>query len=296
VDGSRQDKTCLYSVNPRWYGDDLRWNIVGIAPYLVELDVDDKLTEEVLTRGWNDNWGIFFRTGTSIEKLRRHFRQFLTVSTDTGKRLVFRYYDPRVLRLYLPTCKSEELQSFFGPVDVFIMPGGEPDTAIEYRLKGNRLSKRFVPLEQTAGLCDPDESRPVRTDIPVEHRRRGLIIRKAQIEAISTAKSEEFCERVKRHVKTYFARKFDVIGEARIDEMIRDGIGRAQRWGFRSARDVCKFIDLMVVFGSRFDQDRRFAWAESILTQPATLAPGARMTALFGAAKEHLRNRSRSYR
>jgi hypothetical protein len=30
--------------------------------------------------------------------------------------LLFRYYDPRVLRVYLPSCRPSELETVFGPV------------------------------------------------------------------------------------------------------------------------------------------------------------------------------------
>ena len=53
----------------------------------------------------------------------RHFRQFLRVRDEAGREFFFRFYDPRVLRVYLPTCNSEELRTFFGPVELFSMEG-----------------------------------------------------------------------------------------------------------------------------------------------------------------------------
>src|SRR5947209_7089547 len=46
----------------------------------------------------------------------KHFRHFLLVETEDGKLLYFRFYDPRVLRAFLPTCNSDESSEFFGPI------------------------------------------------------------------------------------------------------------------------------------------------------------------------------------
>ncbi len=42
---------------------------------------------------------------------------------ESGKKLFFRYYDPRILRAYLPSCTSTELAEFFGPVGRFLLEG-----------------------------------------------------------------------------------------------------------------------------------------------------------------------------
>jgi hypothetical protein len=39
--------------------------------------------------------------------------------------MLFRFYDPRVLRVYLPTCWPGELTRMFGPVESFVMESAE---------------------------------------------------------------------------------------------------------------------------------------------------------------------------
>ena len=53
----------------------------------------------------------------------------------TGKPLLFRYYDPRVLRVYLPTCNAEELKTLFGPVQAYIMEDESGAAMLRFRLK-----------------------------------------------------------------------------------------------------------------------------------------------------------------
>ena len=86
------------------------------APYLVHLYRRQAFTRELLTLGWGNNWGIFLATTASMETLRVHLRRFLRVRDERGRRLLFRYYDPRVLRVYLPTCRADELRFVFGPI------------------------------------------------------------------------------------------------------------------------------------------------------------------------------------
>jgi hypothetical protein len=109
---SHLEYTCLYSGN---IADELE----AVAPHLVQLDFADKYTRELVTNSWGRSWGVFLRCSARMERLRRHLRTFLMVNDWSGRRLLFRYYDPRVLRVYLPTCVSEELSTIFGPISHF---------------------------------------------------------------------------------------------------------------------------------------------------------------------------------
>jgi hypothetical protein len=104
--------TCLYSGS-------LPFELEVAAPYLVQLEYEDKSTRSLITRSWGQSWGTYLRCDTRMERLRRHLRTMLLVRTWRGERLVFRYYDPRVLRVYLPTCTQEELKTVFGPIQNF---------------------------------------------------------------------------------------------------------------------------------------------------------------------------------
>ena len=126
LDLLERDYCCLYAgkLDPR---------LARAAPYLVRLEKGDRFSDFLLDQGWGRNWGIFLRTCTSFEELRKHLRTFLRVRDESGRRLIFRWYDPRVFRVYLPTCSAKELRTIFGPVDRYLVerPGGG---LIEYSL------------------------------------------------------------------------------------------------------------------------------------------------------------------
>ena len=76
---------------------------------------------------WSDaavSYAIAWTACTGAE-----LRIFLTVMTEKKKKLLFRYYDPRVLRPYLPSCTPAELQTFFGPIDQYVIEGEDPSQA-----------------------------------------------------------------------------------------------------------------------------------------------------------------------
>ena len=65
-----------------------------------------------------------------------------------GKRLLFRYYDPRVLRVFLPTCTPAELAGFFGPIRGYLLEAGAPETLLRFGFDGHRFHRREIPLSE----------------------------------------------------------------------------------------------------------------------------------------------------
>jgi hypothetical protein len=121
------------------------------APYLVQLDPDDKFTT-YLAKNLDRNVCIFMQCDASLKELRRHLRSFLTVKDAGGRRMLFRYYDPRVLRVYLPTCSITELQSVFGPVTSFWTVSGEPGSLTQFEFRGKGL--RVIPQSLRAASME----------------------------------------------------------------------------------------------------------------------------------------------
>ena len=105
------------------YAGELAPDMAEVAPYLISLHRGDAFTEWLLSEGKGKSWGIFITANVAIQALYRHFRRFLMVQTEDGEKLYFRYYDPQVLRVYLPTCTDEELDQVFGPVQGFACAG-----------------------------------------------------------------------------------------------------------------------------------------------------------------------------
>lgn len=97
------------------YRGELPDDLMRMAPWLVRLERDHPLTGHLLGTGWGKNWGVFASSFSDFREMRKHFRSFLTVHGPDGKPLYFRFYDPRVLRNYLPTCTAQEVDLLLGP-------------------------------------------------------------------------------------------------------------------------------------------------------------------------------------
>lgn len=254
------------------------------APYLVQLEYEDRHTRRLLQHAWGNGWGVLLRCDTRIEALRRHLRQFLTVRDPKGQRLIFRYYDPRVLRVYLPTCTGEELRNFFGPVEQFYIEGERPEDLIEFCLNGSKLARSSRSL---------DESEPMRpaTGAALEpqstfRRPPGLFaIRGEQMAVFSTAAEQQFEDWMVGHLNRFFAARCKKLREEQLRELIRYGIRRAASHGLTVRRDVCKYIDVTMVLGRDFDQDSRYPWAAKILALAGQTGKGQ---ALINAVRAHL--------
>jgi hypothetical protein len=124
------------------------------APYIVHLSPTAELTRTLLQQAWGQSWGMLIEAASdiSMEQLRRHFRSLQRVSTEDGTPLVFRFYDPRVLRVYLPTCTISELAQFFGPVTKIIVEATEGAGAamMEYRKVAQGIDTRIQKINRIA--------------------------------------------------------------------------------------------------------------------------------------------------
>jgi hypothetical protein len=103
-----------------------------VAPHLVQLDPEDEFTDYLAAQMGNC-LGVFFQCDGAMKTVRHHLRKLLTVRDPRGRKLLFRYYDPRVLRVFLPTCDASELDQMYGPIKAYWTESPEPDQVIEFR-------------------------------------------------------------------------------------------------------------------------------------------------------------------
>jgi hypothetical protein len=135
---------------------ELEPGVPGVAPYLVALHPGAAFTDWLLDETLGRHGGIFALTAADFRTMRKHCRTFLIVHGANGKPLYFRYYDPRVLRLYLPTCTAQELAVVFGPVSSYLMEDEEPANLLSFRRVNGAVQRERLPLvpsPRAAGLA-----------------------------------------------------------------------------------------------------------------------------------------------
>jgi Domain of unknown function (DUF4123)/Inner membrane component of T3SS, cytoplasmic domain len=109
--------------------------LADVAPYLVQLpDKRSRLVTALVTEGLMRRWGVFLTSTRPFKDVRRHFRRFLVVrEEDTGEKLYFRFYDPVVLRSFLPTCSVLQQREFFDEISAFL-PEGDRGELLRFTL------------------------------------------------------------------------------------------------------------------------------------------------------------------
>jgi len=143
-----RDYCCLYAgkLHPR---------LARAAPYLVRLEPGDRFSDFLIAEGLGRNWGTFLRTRTSFDLLRKHLRTFLRVKDEKGRKMIFRWYDPRVFRVYLPTCTAQELRTVFGPVDQYLVDRADGQGLIEFSLGSQPFFHLAATERQFLGPASP---------------------------------------------------------------------------------------------------------------------------------------------
>ena len=121
-------------------------DIEAVGPFLSKVNSD--MFKWFSENGWGASWGVLISSQATFGEIYRHFRHFLIIKTEEGKKLYFRFYDPRVLRVFLPTCTIQQLNEFFGPIDYYICEDENPSEALIFSLAHDQLNTRAVDLTE----------------------------------------------------------------------------------------------------------------------------------------------------
>lgn len=100
-----------------FYKGDTFDQLGDVAPWIVRLEAENRLTQNLFTQGdapwnlWDNEAGIFLRSSQSLDILWQHFRKFTKVQNSSGESVYFRYWEPHVARAYLGVGGSDALGS-----------------------------------------------------------------------------------------------------------------------------------------------------------------------------------------
>ncbi|MEH6458733.1 DUF4123 domain-containing protein [Chitinimonas sp. JJ19] len=139
VDASHGEQA--YELITRWgehahclYSGQEATTLARYAPYLLELRENSAALMELLEQAWQLNWAIFVDGAADWQKVRLQLKKSLFVLDENKDRHYFRYYDARILRLFLPTASKEQAAQFFGEdIYAFYAKTVNPQQWVEYR-------------------------------------------------------------------------------------------------------------------------------------------------------------------
>lgn len=125
----------VYSV----FSGDLATTVAHVGPCLVALGERSgflaKWVESIGTHA-----GVLFESPAGLGAIHAHLRQVFIATDEEGQEYFFRFYDPRVIRTFLPTCHPEELKEFFGPIAQWVVETEDGSAYSSYRLVEGRLT------------------------------------------------------------------------------------------------------------------------------------------------------------
>ncbi|HXB43158.1 MAG TPA: DUF4123 domain-containing protein [Puia sp.] len=142
--------------------------LASVAPYIFSFPHSEEFSDFILRNGWGNSWGIFAYTAQSIEDIFHHFRKFLFIKTQDEKQFYFRFYDPRVLRIFLPICDTDQILEFFGPIEKFILEGEAKEDAMEFSHQNGKLIQRKINLEEVFGAS---ASKPKKEELHLQTKK-----------------------------------------------------------------------------------------------------------------------------
>lgn len=123
----------------------------SFGPHLVALPDDPAGRERWVRTIWGRNLGVFLTCSLPFEAVRRHLRRFLLVMLEGGRKVYFRYYDPRVLRRFLPTCTPDEWAQFFGPIAAYYTESDGSTHLLEFEKGSGARSEDQLPCLSADG-------------------------------------------------------------------------------------------------------------------------------------------------
>jgi len=116
--------------------------LADVAPYILALDPDGAAFDWL----WGDSalrgTAIYLTSAAGPAALRAHLRRLARVRAEDGRVLLFRFYDPLIMRTFLPTCDAQQLDMVFGPIKRIVL--ADQDPLLGLRLRGQALETEEV--------------------------------------------------------------------------------------------------------------------------------------------------------
>lgn len=250
VDGAAQPDllACLARHQPESYclfRGELEPDMARVAPYLVALEPEAPFTDWVLSL-WGLSRAIFGLSYGDLHSLKSHLRRPVMIEYE-DREVYFRYYDPTVLRNYLPTCLAVELRAFFGDVECFIAEDAEPGNAWTFHLDGAALGQRSVVLRESGPLLAV--SGPVAKREPRAGSGR-LTVRPEQLKQLGMS---IYLERMRLYLNEVFPESRKV-PRAALERLITELTDRAAGYKLVLENHVAAFLAAVWILGTNFDE------------------------------------------
>lgn len=201
-------------------------DLADVGPMLIRAESDSDLYSEFQTH-WMRNAGVALESAMPEALVVEHLRSLVHLRGGGETTLLFRYYDPRVLRLWLGSLGHAELARFMGPISA--MQVFDPDTGL-------------TKLYQSPGQ---DEGQ-------VYDRNPWLHLSSEQLDVLNGARQQAFDQRLIEHVNRWFPECLAGADDQQRRQWAAQCRGRAAQYGYSSANEVARWSGFVALMGIDF--------------------------------------------
>ncbi|CAM2064451.1 DUF4123 domain-containing protein [Sulfidibacter corallicola] len=209
-------------------------NEVGLwahSPWLVPADTD--LVTWVRSNLWQEPWGIFLASEQPFAVVFKQLFSSGVVRSTEGRKMYFRYWDPRVLPAFLHAADIHELKWFLAD---------HIGVAVGYAKWDLRLYQPVDLVRNAKGTA--------------KRLFGSFTIRQRHHDAFHMADDALFLETVILHVRESHE-ETSLLSSETLADMVEEGIEKAREEGFTTVADILTFVDFQFAFAPNFHEHPR---------------------------------------
>lgn len=109
-----------------------------------------------------------------------------------------------------------------------------------------------------------------------------------QINIFKDAALKRFEDEMVEHIRAFFPNHYQAMQEQTARTVIQYGYMKAKSYDLNTIRNVCLYLNNMLLLGSNFDDDPQYPWAKEILTDKHIQNPMIRIDKLSDKTLEEL--------
>ena len=196
--------------------------LASCGPVLVAVEPDSPLAQ-AFAEQWQARAGIWLETDADEHTLIAHLRSLIHVKLEGGVPAFFRYYDPRLTRLWLADLTAGERDRLMGPVCLI-------------RLPDSLLITRQTPNQPGAQYADTP----------------WLSLSTQQLEHLSQASRTQFAQLLITHCQHHFPQCLQALDNHQQLAWAQGCQRNAARQGYSAKDEMLIWVGLYAAFGDEF--------------------------------------------
>ena len=197
-------------------------DLANIGPLLVAVEPNTALAN-TFAEEWQTRAGIWLESEANESDLIAHLRSLVHVQLEGGVSAFFRFYDPRITRLWLGDLPDAERDRLMGPVRLIRLANG-----------------LFIRQE------NPDQPSGQYAATP------WLSLSTQQLEHLCQGKRSQFTQRMIDHCQRYFPQCLQGLDPQAQQQWAQDCQRNAARQGYSAEDEVMCWIGVYAYFGETF--------------------------------------------